>query len=378
MGRKITKNSFLVALLVLAVLFSSCASSSGAVKPEHGKIIEFEKYGHAVLDITIERMFADGYELGDTVDIYFENGKEFKNVPFFNGYYVKKGEVMLRAYPGHTNVAVCINYGKINESASLKIGGDVVIALSKKGGALDTQVLNSLVYSNDINDFANDITFANFREIATTNIGRRKLYRSASPINNENKRASTANRLAYNVRIQSVLNLADTTADIDSYIKATDFASEYYKGLYDNGKVIALGMPVDFSSENFQKDLVSGIKKLVDDEMSTPILIHCTEGKDRAGFTAALLEALMGASYDEIVSDYMVSYKNYYGITKANDEIRYNLIVKNNINEMLKVIAGVDSIDDITDEKLVFGAATYLENGGMTDDEIEDLFYLLH
>lgn len=377
MGRKITKNSFLVALLVLAVLFSSCASSSG-VKPEHGKIIEFEKYGHAVLDITIERMFADGYELGDTVDIYFENGKEFKNVPFFNGYYVKKGEVMLRAYPGHTNVAVCINYGKINESASLKIGGDVVIALSKKGGALDTQVLNSLVYSNDINDFANDITFANFREIATTNIGRRKLYRSASPINNENKRASTANRLAYNVRIQSVLNLADTTADIDSYIKATDFASEYYKGLYDNGKVIALGMPVDFSSENFQKDLVSGIKKLVDDEMSTPILIHCTEGKDRAGFTAALLEALMGASYDEIVSDYMVSYKNYYGITKANDEIRYNLIVKNNINEMLKVIAGVDSIDDITDEKLVFGAATYLENGGMTDDEIEDLFYLLH
>ena len=377
MGRKITKNSFLSALLVLAVLFSSCASSSG-VKPEHGKIIEFEKYGHAVLDITIEKMFADGYELGDTVDIYFENGKEFKNVPFFNGYYVKKGEVMLRAYPGHTNVAVCINYGKINEVASLKIGGDVVIALAKKGGALDTQVLNSLVYSNDINDFVNDITFANFREIATTNIGRRKLYRSASPINNENKRASTANRLAYNVRIQSVINLADTTADIDSYIKAPDFASEYYKGLYDKGKVIALGMPIDFSSENFQKDLVSGIKKLITDEMSTPILIHCTEGKDRAGFTSALLEALMGASYDEIVNDYMISYKNYYGITKASDEMRYNLIVKNNIDEMLKVIAQVDSIDDITDEKLVFGAATYLENGGMTEEEIEDLFYLLH
>jgi len=44
-----------------------------------------------------------------------------------------------------------------------------------------------------------------------------------------------------------------------------------------------------------------------------PYLIHCTEGKDRAGFVSAVLEALMGADLQEIVADYMKSYENYYG-----------------------------------------------------------------
>lgn len=35
---------------------------------------------------------------------------------------------------------------------------------------------------------------------------------------------------------------------------------------------------------------------------------HCTKGKDRAGFMPALLEALIGATREEIVEDYMQSY----------------------------------------------------------------------
>ena len=48
--------TFLVAFLVLVL--SSC-SAFKAPSVETGTITEFEKYGHAKLDITIEKMFND-------------------------------------------------------------------------------------------------------------------------------------------------------------------------------------------------------------------------------------------------------------------------------------------------------------------------------
>lgn len=375
MSKIIKKSNFMLVCLITALIVS--CSSLYTKNEEVGKIIEFEKYGHAVLDITIQEMFDDGYELGDTVNIYFSNGHEFKNVPFYNGYYVKKGDIMLRAYPSHKNIAVCINYGKINEVAALKIGDTVIITLAEKAGALRTQVLNSLVYSNDRDAYSSDEEFANFREITTSGIGKGKLYRSASPINNEYKRASTSNTLAEQAGIKTVINLADSSADIESYVSSADFNSPYYYELYQNGNVNPLSMGVDFSSSDFNEKIAKGIQWIVLNEKSTPILIHCTEGKDRAGFTSTLLEAVMGASYNEIVEDYMLSYKNYYGITKENDPQRYNIIVENNINEMLKAITGIHNVKDLTREAIQEGARAYLINGGMTPSEIDELVTLL-
>lgn len=49
-------------------------------------------------------------------------------------------------------------------------------------------------------------------------------------------------------------------------------------------------MGVDFAAEEFNAKLKTGLVYLIDNE--GPYLIHCNEGKDRAGFVAALLEAL--------------------------------------------------------------------------------------
>lgn len=371
--------SIVLALLLVctAVWAQAVVEVSQNLPVEEGTITGFEKYGHATLDITIEKMFADGYELGDTVDLEFSNGYTFTNIPFYDGYYVAKGEPLLRAYPGHETIAACINYGKIYEIAGLNIGDTVKITLNEKGGALETQVINSLKYTDNRADYASDEIYANFREIKLGNIGTGKLYRSCSPINNEHNRASYADALIAKVGIKSVLNLADSTEEIDSYIKANDFASPYYKSLYDNGKVIALSMPIDFSSSSFAQKLVSGIAKMVREGYETPVLIHCTEGKDRAGFTSALIEALMGANYDQIVSDYMKSYENYYGVTKEDNAKKYDIIVNTNINEMLKVIAGVKSIEGLTVEELEAGARNFLLSGGMTNAEIDALINAL-
>lgn len=70
-----------------------------------------------------------------------------------------------------------------------------------------------------------------------------------------------------------------------------------------------------------------------------PYLIHCTEGKDRAGFVSALLEALVGSSVEEIKDDYMCSFTNYYGVEYGSEQ--YEKIAESNVLASLRDIAGL-------------------------------------
>ena len=357
-------------LAQILMQFSSLTQTE-APDPMSGAVREIEKYGHAVLDISIADFEKAGFALGDTVDVVFDNGYTLSGIPYFNGYYVDKGEAMLRAYPGDTYLAVCINYGKLNETAGVQVGSTATISLAQKGAEKDTQELNSLVYTDERSDYSSDAVFANFRAVTVGDIAEGALYRSASPVNNEHGRASYADALIQKAGVKTVLNLADHKEDIDGYLAAEDFASPYYKSLYEAGSVIPLGMPVDYSSESFGADLTAGLAKL--SQQPGPYLVHCTEGKDRAGFTSALLECLMGASLDEVVADYMVSYENYYGVTQAGQPEKYQLIVKNNILDMLRTIAGVEKDADPSGVDLQAAAEDYLTGFGMTAEQLTAL-----
>ena len=372
-GRMEKRTVVFLLLVALAFCFSvsaqSIKESGGSLPVQKGSVKEIETYGHALLDITIKDFLAAGYELGDTVDVVFNNGYSLTDIPFFNGYYVQEGEPLLRAYPGDTNIAVCINYGNLSEVAGISAGAKVEISLNKKAAALDTQTLNSLAYSNNREDYSSDEVFANFREITAGNIKPGKLYRSASPFNSIYNRATYVNALAEQAGIKGILDLADTEEDIKAYFEQPDFKSFYAKSLFENGAVAPLGMPVDYASEEFSKKLVSGIAEANYSE--GPILINCTEGKDRTGFVSALAEALMGATYEEIVDDYMKSFENYYGLTKESDPQKYAIVVKNNIDEMLRFIAGVDASADLAKADLSAGARKYLTSNGMTDAQVD-------
>ena len=165
--------------------------------------------------------------------------------------------------------------------------------------------------------------------------------------------------------------LTYTAEEIAEFCAAEDFASEYYKKLYDEGNVIVLAMPVNFSSAEFAAGIVNGLTFLSAKE--APYLVHCTEGKDRAGFASMLIEALMGASMDEIIADYMMSYDNYYGVDAQEETEKYNMIVEKNAIEMLKVIAGVDSAEALASADLAKGAENYLLKNGMAAEAIEAL-----
>ncbi len=84
----------------------------------------------------------------------------------------------------------------------------------------------------------------------------------------------------------------------------------WYKEMYEMGNVILLDMDVDYSSQEFGSKLAKGFVFISENE--APYLIHCNEGKDRAGFALVVLESLMGASLEEIEYDYMLSYLNLF------------------------------------------------------------------
>ena len=105
-------------------------------------------------------------------------------------------------------------------------------------------------------------------------------------------------------------------------------------------------------------------------EKEGPYLVHCTEGKDRAGFTIMLLEALMGAQLQEIIDDYMLSFYNYYGISKDNEPERYEAVLNNNLLGMLYHVTGADSMETLEKIDLESAVTNYLLQHGMTENEI--------
>ena len=165
------------------------------------------------------------------------------------------------------------------------------------------------------------------------------------------------------------MNLANTEEELTGYFQQEDFSSFYYRQLYEDGQVILLGLGVDFTSEEFARSVVAGLKFLAGQE--PPYLVHCTEGKERAGFASMLLEALMGADEEEIVSDYMLSFTNYYGTEPGSKQ--YELIADKNIREMLRFVAGLEKGASLEGVDLKAATEKYVLDAGMTPEELDEL-----
>ena len=383
----------LTALLVLALfMMVSCATKalSEPVVVEEAKTLDssvkdIQKYGNLVLSITKSDMDSIGAEYGDvfTVDL----GDQVLEAPYCTSYSdVEIGDLVLRN--DGDGIILAINMGDFASSYGIatKVSNpdktyqwvfeegkkleDITLSLilTGKGEYRDQYLIHQLSRTNEREDYSSDAVFANFREIVGGNLGSGALFRSSSPVNNEIGRAKYADELMSLNNIKSVMNLADSRETIEGYFKEEDFASPYYKSLYENGQVIALNMGVSFKTREFQNGLVEGLTFLSKNE--GPYLVHCNEGKDRAGFTSALLSALMGLTYDEIASDYMTSYENYYHLEKGTEQ--YEAVKRSNIDSMLSFIAGVET-KDLENVDLAAKAEEFLVAIGMEKSDIDTL-----
>ncbi|SHE89868.1 S-adenosyl-l-methionine hydroxide adenosyltransferase [Thermoanaerobacter uzonensis DSM 18761] len=329
-------------------------------------VVDIQKYGNLVMDVKPKALYDAGFELGDILKVTVNDN--IIEMPFCTSYSdVDVGNPLVRDDQTNNLLIIAINMGNFAAKYNVKVGDKVSFSLAEKGGYLAQYQIHKLTRTNVRSDYATDSIFANFRSITTTGIKPGILYRSSSPIDNEIGRAAYAERLVEAVGINTVINTSDSDEEIKNYLSLDGDSASYYKSLYDNGKVIALNMGVDFSAKDFEQKLAEGLRFMINND--GPYLIHCVEGKDRTGFVSAVLEALMGATLDEIIADYMISYENYYGV-KENSE-QYKTIANSTIvPELTTIVCGLPKGSDISKVDLATASENYLKKIGLTSDEI--------
>ncbi len=336
--------SVLLCAAVLLTALTGCAPGKKAQPLRNGGIIHEPEFGGVYIDTSIEDFNALGYAYGDSVTVTFSNGYTLEDLPYYNGYYTANGEPLLIAYPGYPYIKAAVNNGgDLWEIAGLQEGDTAEIRLQTRGKYAAVQNARDIHYTDERADYASDAVFANFRSVKAGNIPEGRLYRSASPCDNQHNRAPYVDALMQEAGVRFILNLSDTDEKIRNYLADPAFASPYFRTLYSGGGVVKpISLNMNYGSEDFRRKLADGLTAMAENE--GPYLTHCTEGKDRTGFVCMLLEALCGASYDEIVADYMETYANYYGITPEKDDEKYETIVSSVLDPMIGSLlpAGAD------------------------------------
>ena len=360
---------FLVSLLPLV---TSCSDDDdkGNMPMLTGKISSYNEFGAAMLDFTEADMTNAGFTLGDVISITVD-GKEIV-MPYYDGYYTRNGEYLCVAYPTYPSICFTANNVGLPKELTGLEGYDVVVKMKEKGGRLDVQTALSMKYTNDRNDYPtfSDAEFANARAASGGNIASGVLHRSSSPFSNDINRANYVSEYLESEKVKTVLNLADTEEKMLIYDMPP-----YSRSLWVGGNVILCPLKADPTADDYNNRLIEALKELP--SRPAPYVVHCMEGKDRTGYVCALLEGLCGATYEEIVADYLITYNNYYHITPAKDSDLCNTLVSLRLNTCLMYYAGVNDESQLPNIDYAKAFSTYLLSHGMSQQQINALIQAL-
>ena len=348
-----------VSLLILGSLGTcAAAEAAGGTLLFGGKITAVDKYGNSMTDISQATVAASGAEVGDIVVVKI--GENELVVPFVTIYGdVDRGTPLLRVTGG--SVQLAINYGNFATKYGVSAGTEVSVYLRAKGTYLSEIEIRHLTKLEKREDYGSDEAFANFRQVTAGYIKPGVLYRTSHPSLGDD-RSSYAAKLVEKHGINTVLNLSDTPEEFAANLAH----SEYYRGLNDKGNVIAVGMGVDFAAKDFTAKVKAALEFMIAHD--GPYAVHCVEGKDRVGIVIAVLEGLGGATVDEIVEDYMVSYENYYKVQKGTEG--YKLVSKIMYDQLKEMNNG----QPVTDDNVKAVVVNYLKSlVGLDDEQIERL-----
>lgn len=343
-----------ITVFIFIAVFSTVFFAAGT-QSFSGTVAEIDKYGNVRLDVTEEAVKLSGVEIGDILEVRF-NDKTLV-LPFATAYGdVDRSAPLIRLNKGFVQMA--INYGNFATFFSVALTNTVNVSVLEKGSYKAQIELRKLVKSEERKDYLSDQAFANFREVSMGWIKPGILFRTSHP-SVADSRSSYVAKFVQDYQIKTIINLADTQAELQDNIKN----SKYYEDLYNDGSVIALGMGVDLLSKDFAGKLKTAFEFMIDHK--GPYAIHCLEGKDRAGIVSAILEGLMGATVDEIINDYMITYENYYSMVKGTE--RYDLIAKI-MTDQLKEMNSNKPVSDLNLRSVMF---LYLKNTvGLSEEQI--------
>lgn len=326
------------------------------IEPIQTKFVSSDKNGNIEMSINSTDFLLKGYKYGDIVIVEYHGIKY--EAPIVSHYDdVDNGENLIRVFDD--NVEFAISYENCKNEIDASMDDECTISMKDEYGFQTEYEMRSLESSLDRDDYLTDEEFANFRSIDFGSIKDKILYRSGS-LTAFNARSSFTTSLAKEAGVNSIINLDD---NLDSMIRDLGFMpNDWYKDLYDKGDVLLVDMNAEYKSSEFGEKVAQSIRYILNNE--GPYLIQCDDGRTRTGFVIVVIEALMGATQEEIESDYMQSYINYYGIKKGTYQYNY---AKRNPYEMLASIAcGIQ----LKDEHLSAIANNYLIHIGLTEEEV--------
>ncbi|MCF0208552.1 MAG: tyrosine-protein phosphatase [Bacteroidaceae bacterium] len=278
-----------------------------------------------------------------------------------------------------------VDFGIANGNFHERVGGNegdaITVTVYQKHGYKEIFDLIPSVYKMERADFATDEIYANFREVKTTGMKSGILYRSSNPLNLKKNpgRYIYVDKLAEKVGVKTEIDLADTENDVKEYIASADYKANYCKTLFENGNTVTLGMSADVFSKDFMAKAARGFRFMIEHE--GPYLVHCNEGKDRCGFIIMLLEGLSGATINELRSDYMVTFENYYNMQPGTKSYDTNLLLTGDrniwvlanpkvLNDYININWNAMSLNGINLQQSVIN---YMKDCGLNTDEISQL-----
>ena len=363
------KNLYFIPLLLTSLLFTSCTNqNSGRKSPilSDCTIHRDAEFGGAYIDISIPDFNKKGFTYGDSLNLSFSNNVIYNDIGYYSGYYVPAGQELVVAYPGYDYIKFCINYGDdVYTMNNFDNNTRVTITLNQQGKYKDIEETLSISYSDNVEDYPEGTTqFANFREMNVGNLKPNTLYRGASPIDNRRKRAAVVDSLLEQNNIQFDIDLADKSSTGNNFV-----IGNYFKGLKENNKVVFLGMAAAYKTDEFAGKMKQLFEAILNND--GPYYIHCLEGKDRTGYVCMVIEALCGATYDELVDDYFVTYHNYYGIEKGSN--KYDVIKSLHIDEMIRYVFGFQKTTNLLLANYCSQVNDYLLSIGLTQEQINDV-----
>ena len=375
---------YFTAFVFCALSFIGCCEPNPAFVVEDNSGIHTTIWGDSTGQLLSTDLFlnypADSFltefEIGDivTVAIVGYDTLEMPVVESTND--VPIAGFSLSAVSGAERLMLAIHYGEAAEVLKItdvKTPIKVTVKMKDKGGYLfGIDIMRHVQYMSLYKESYPELSvqeFANFREVRTTGMGANKLYRSSSPIDKSIGRNLYADSLAKEAGIATFINLTDTEIYAKSY---QSFDSSYYS----SQDAVFLSVPVKFYSTPFKEGLVKGFRYMIEHE--APYLVHCTYGMDRTGFTIAVLEALMGATPEEIQADYVQTFINYFTIIddmqvslNAHQIDFYKAVVLKNLRAVYHA-EGIE-VPDATTADWASATEKYLQKLGMTLEEISAL-----
>lgn len=288
--------------------------------------------GSVQLEASVADLKAKNIEVGDSLLFKFSTAYVAEDVAFLNGAFMNSGMHIAIAQSQDSPVVFQYqNLGGLWDKASLNENSTVKINVSTKSKYLKlNEALTKPITQS----------YTNVRSLRGGNLKLLNLFRGSSP---------------------------NTNADVNGTLYY------YYKNLSINNKINLdenkYGITtIDIKNIDCNKMIIDTLFQLVNNQNRTYIY---SSNNDTTAYFCAIIEAIAGASYEEILNDYMETYKNLYGITKEEKPEEYNAIKTYHIDWFLHKFTKTLNDYDLSKCDFAYDAEMYLRSNGVSGKDID-------